>query len=270
MQVLKILVAALFVLFFAEEVDAWNRAAPAEYGQVIIENYTKSTGLSPVVFEHWLHRSNFTCRICHSDIGFAMKAGVTKITAATNMQGYYCGACHDGKRMFNDKTMFASCEKKKPKEGSTQCDRCHSFGKKVVREYEFVTLTRKLPKTLLGNEVDWEVAETKGLIKPVDVLEGISMQRNPLKAQKDFSIQIKADWIGEVTFSHEKHARWNGCEICHPDIFPSVKKGTTKYSMFEIMDGQYCGACHDKVAFPLLDCSRCHTKQVQLGTGSSR
>ena len=28
--------------------------------------------------------------------------------------------------------------------------------------------------------------------------------------------------------------------------------------MVQIFDGQYCGACHVSVAFPLTDCKRCH------------
>ena len=32
--------------------------------------------------------------------------------------------------------------------------------------------------------------------------------------------------------------------------------------MAEIYEGKYCGVCHVHVAFPLLDCQRCHTKPV--------
>ena len=66
-----------------------------------------------------------------------------------------------------------------------------------------------------------------------------------------------------IIFSHKKHTVWNGCELCHPEIFVGVKKGATKYSMVEIFDGKYCGVCHTNVAFPLLDCQRCHTEPVQ-------
>ncbi|RME69400.1 MAG: hypothetical protein D6778_00550, partial [Nitrospirae bacterium] len=54
---------------------------------------------------------------------------------------------------------------------------------------------------------------------------------------------------------------WNGCELCHPDIF-GVKKGATHYSMQDIFNGKFCGACHGKVAFALYDCRLCHTKDV--------
>jgi c(7)-type cytochrome triheme protein len=224
-----------------------------------------------VVFDHWVHRSRFTCRLCHVDIGFAMEAGGTDITAAKNRQGLYCGACHDGKRPIGDRKIFAACSEGITgitKEESLRCDRCHSRGKKVAREYNFAAFSEKLPKTFFGNRINWEEAEAKGLIKPVDFLEGVSIQRPSLKAQKDFSIEAKASWIGKVLFSHKKHAIWNGCEVCHPEIFPNVKKGETKYSMLEIVGGQYCGVCHDKVAFSLQDCQRCHTQPVEMGGGA--
>jgi c(7)-type cytochrome triheme protein len=65
-----------------------------------------------------------------------------------------------------------------------------------------------------------------------------------------------------IIFSHKKHAVWNGCELCHPEIF-KIKKGTTNFTMFEIFEGKYCGICHGKVSFPSLDCQRCHTEEMQ-------
>ena len=262
------LLIALAVLVFANTADAWNKTIPSEYGRVIIKNYSKRAGLAPVVFDHWVHRSRFTCRLCHVDIGFAMNAGETHITAAMNRQGLYCGACHDGKRTLGDKKIFAACSEGVSKEGSFRCERCHSRGKKVKKENDFTAFSEKLPKATLGNGIDWEKAEEKGLIKPIDVLEGV--RRPSLKAQKDFLIEIKSSWMEKVLFSHKKHAVWNGCEVCHPEIFPNVKKGATKYSMLEIVNGQYCGACHDKVAFPIQDCQRCHTEPVEMGGGASR
>jgi len=271
--ILSAVIALLIVpaiLISGRSADAWNRPAPSDYGRVIIKNYSKRAGLAPVVFDHWVHRSRFTCRLCHVDIGFAMEAGGTNITAARNRQGLYCGACHDGKRSFGDRKIFEACSEGVSKEESLRCDRCHSLGKKVKRQYEFTTFTEKLPKAVLGNGINWEEAEEKGLIKPIDFLEGVSVQRPSMKAQKDFSITVKTSWMDKVLFSHKKHAIWNGCEVCHPEIFPAVQKGATKYSMFQIVNGQYCGVCHDKVAFPIQDCQRCHTSPVEMGSGYAR
>ena len=64
---------------FAETGVKKRRPLPLEYGRVVINNYSETAQLSPVVFDHWLHRAKFTCRLCHVDIGFAMKAEATDI-----------------------------------------------------------------------------------------------------------------------------------------------------------------------------------------------
>lgn len=254
----KILILFLSIILASVEVASARRTvAPNEYGMVIISNYSERAGLAPVRFDHWLHRARYTCRLCHVDIGFAMMAGDTDITAATNKQGFYCGACHNGKRTFNGKTIFAACTETALRKDAV-CERCHSPKKNGVKEQDFNAFMATMPKKALGNGIDWEAAESRGLIKPIDFIEGISMQRISLKAQKDFSIEANVTWVSPVIFSHKKHAVWNGCEVCHPDIFP-VKKGTAKYTMFDIDEGKYCGVCHDKVAFPLTACERCHT-----------
>jgi len=253
-------IVLLFVLLLVsfDEADARRIVAPQKYGRVVIANYSAGAGLAPVAFDHWVHRAKYTCRLCHVDIGFSMAQGDTKITAANNMQGLYCGACHNGKRTYNDKTIFSSCSGTTPPQEPV-CDRCHSLKKNGDREQAFNAFVEKMPKNALGNGIDWEAAENRGLIKPIDVLEGISVQRPPIKAQKDFSIEANVTWVSDVIFSHKKHAFWNGCEVCHPEIFP-IKKGSKRYTMLEIDSGAYCGVCHDKVAFPILDCSRCHTR----------
>jgi c(7)-type cytochrome triheme protein len=225
---------------------------PADYGKVILDTYS-STSPGAVVFDHWLHRSKFTCRLCHVDIGFAMEAKATGIRAATNRQGFHCGACHDGKRVMDGKTVFASCS---DESNDKRCARCHSLGKPGVREYEYKAFTAKFPKARYG--VNWEAAENDGLIKPIDFLEGISVKRRPMQSREDFSIKAGYSWVNPIIFSHEKHSIWNGCELCHPEIFPTARKGTVKYSMFSNIDGRRCGACHGKVAFPLNNCRMCH------------
>ena len=89
------------------------------------------------------------------------------------------------------------------------------------------------------------------------------MKRKSLPLEKDFALDAKLESMPAIIFSHKKHTVWNGCELCHPEIFLGVKKGSTKYSMEEIFEGRYCGVCHTNVAFPLLDCQRCHARPVQ-------
>jgi c(7)-type cytochrome triheme protein len=227
---------------------------PSEYGKVILDRYS-ATGPGAVVFDHWLHRSKFTCRVCHVDVGFAMEAKATGINASTNREGFHCGACHDGKRVFEGKTLFPACS---DAAHDKQCDRCHSLGKKGVRKYEYKEFTAKFPKGIYG--VNWEVAEKSGVIKPVDFIDGLSVKKAPMKNREDFAVQANYSWVHPIEFSHEKHSIWNGCELCHPEIFPTARKGTVSYSMFSNIEGRYCGACHGKVAFPLNNCQGCHAK----------
>jgi len=242
---------------FAETGVKKRRPLPYEYGRVVINNYSEAAHLSPVVFDHWLHRAKFTCRLCHVDIGFAMKTEATDIRAFDNMNGYYCGTCH------NDKKEFSSCKNDFTSKDSETCNRCHSLGKNIVKKYDFREFVKGWPQERLGNGVDWEKAEDDGLIVPVDFIEGVSIKRDKLLTQKDFELGAKVEGMPDIIFSHRKHTVWNGCELCHPEIFIGIKKGITKYSMVEIFAGKYCGVCHTSVAFPLLDCQRCHTQEVQ-------
>ncbi len=70
--------------------------AQAEYGDVIINNYSDAAGMRPAVFPHWYHRIRFRCNVCHADLGFKFKAGGNKITMAKIIDGKFCGACHNG------------------------------------------------------------------------------------------------------------------------------------------------------------------------------
>lgn len=213
----------------------------------------------PAVFDHWIHRAKYTCRLCHADIGFAMKRGTTDIRAEDNMRGYMCGTCHDGKREYQGKPIFKSCSREATGNNERQCHKCHQKEKDQAKADEFFRFTEKLPKERLGNGIDWEKAEKEGHIKPIDFLDKVSIKRAPLAVQKDFALEAKVAGLPNIVFSHKKHTFWNGCEVCHPEVFAGIKKGMTKYSMADINEGKYCGICHTSVAFPLQDCQRCHS-----------
>ena len=70
--------------------------ARAEYGDVVLNNYSDAAGVRPVVFPHWFHRIRFRCKVCHSDLGFKFKAGGNEINMLKIIDGQYCGACHNG------------------------------------------------------------------------------------------------------------------------------------------------------------------------------
>jgi len=85
------LMVALFAILFLDVQDA-----QAEYGDVVINNYSDGAGMRPVVFPHWFHRVRFPCKVCHADLGFKFKAGGNEINMVKIIDGQYCGACHNG------------------------------------------------------------------------------------------------------------------------------------------------------------------------------
>jgi len=62
-----------------------------------------------------------------------------------------------------------------------------------------------------------------------------------------------------VIFPHDIHTMWLTCNNCHPEIFAMNGKLNNKVmTMPKIASGEYCGRCHNRIAFPLSDCLRCH------------
>jgi c(7)-type cytochrome triheme protein len=70
--------------------------AHAEYGDVVINNYSDAASMRPVVFPHWFHRIRYRCKVCHADLGFKFKAGGNEINMLKVIDGQFCGACHNG------------------------------------------------------------------------------------------------------------------------------------------------------------------------------
>ena len=83
----------IFLLVFALLYPAM---AQAEYGDVLMNNYSDDAGMRPVVFPHWFHRIRFRCKVCHHELGFKMRAGSNDITMGDIIDGKYCGMCHNG------------------------------------------------------------------------------------------------------------------------------------------------------------------------------
>ncbi len=114
-----------------------------------------------------------------------------------------------------------------------------------------------LPKDKFGL-IDWVAVVKTGEIKPIGSLDPAKPDIPPF--DMDVVIETKGDFVNNVVFPHNAHTYWLGCENCHPAIFV-MGKGKNKMSMVEISEGKWCGRCHGKVAFPLTDCSRCHTQK---------
>lgn len=232
-----------------------RRPKPHEYGTTLIDNASTQNKIAAVEFPHWLHRAKYTCRLCHVDIGFAMTANETGITEDDNRHGMYCGTCHNGEIAFGWQVTNGV-------EGEpSNCDRCHSVGLAVKPKNDFYVFREGMPRERFGNGIDWVQAEDDGLVSPVDTLESVSFHRPKLVSPGDEMLTASEVTMPDIVFSHLKHSVWNGCELCHPQVF-GIKKGSTTYTMQEIFEGRFCGSCHGRVSFPNDDCQRCHTEPI--------
>ncbi len=103
-------------------------------------------------------------------------------------------------------------------------------------------------------DVDWVKALDLGIIEPRADLTG-QARMTVLDMDIMFKNTGQMPW---VKFPHAAHTQWLACSNCHPAIFIE-KKGANKLSMDGILAGEHCGRCHDKVAFSLWTCERCHS-----------
>jgi c(7)-type cytochrome triheme protein len=69
--------------------------------------------------------------------------------------------------------------------------------------------------------------------------------------------------VNPVLFPHWFHRIRFKCKVCHENIF-QMKKGSNDIEMGAIMEGRFCGECHNGlVAWEPLYCDRCHSYEGQ-------
>ena len=63
-----------------------------------------------------------------------------------------------------------------------------------------------------------------------------------------------------VVFPHWFHRVRFRCKVCHSDLGFKFKAGGNQIDMLKIIDGQFCGACHNgSVAWSVENCDLCHS-----------
>ncbi len=100
---LIVIVLAVLTLWVTNE-------AQAAYADVVLNRYAEKQGMRPVVFPHWFHRARVKCKVCHSELGFEMRAGANDVKMSDIIEGKFCGMCHNGEVAWS----------------TEHCDRCHS------------------------------------------------------------------------------------------------------------------------------------------------
>ena len=120
-----------------------------------------------------------------------------------------------------------------------------------------------LPKDSAG-QVDWVQALDTRAVAPRPTAD----PEAPEPAMFDLDVEfartssklLGSPKVFAVIYRHADHTQWLRCNNCHPAIFPLKRDAKPAVvTMAKIQAGEYCGACHGKVAFaPEQACGRCH------------
>lgn len=221
-------------------------ASPERYGNILIDRLSSKSNVRPVAFSHWQHRREYTCRVCHSELGFSMKTNTTEITEYDNRAGRYCGACHNGRIAFRH---YGNCNK------------CHNgnidYSAEKFSEFDEQPYPRNFSG--YGNGINWVETQRMGMIRPATYLK--LKTQNKMSFDRIFFFPLKEIFsIPKAIFPHKAHVALLDCNSCHPDLFSTKRNSTKGLSMDEIAKGNFCGVCHLTVAFPVNDCNGCHPK----------
>lgn len=111
-----------------------------------------------------------------------------------------------------------------------------------------------LPPDVVGNQVRWVEALDTGAINPRSSLR----PETTVRVLATDIILSRNGSLKAVRFPHRAHTLWLDCNNCHEKPFVS-RAGANQISMMRILQGEFCGQCHGAVAFPLTECSRCHS-----------
>ncbi|MBI3595614.1 MAG: Ig-like domain-containing protein [Nitrospirae bacterium] len=132
-----------------------------------------------------------------------------------------------------------------------------------IAEHPLALELADLPKDRYGL-VDWATAIKIGKVKPRYSLDPKTAP-DEVPLQLDVVVFTKSQFMPDVIFPHYVHTLWLTCTNCHPAIFPmNAKEANKMQTMPKIAAGEFCGRCHNRIAFPLSDCLRCHVKPKDM------
>lgn len=116
----------------------------------------------------------------------------------------------------------------------------------------------RLPRIEEGSElVAWTKALESKQIAPKAGIADDAKDEDPTDMDVEIATSGQAEW--KSVFGHKSHTQWMKCDSCHANGLFEMEKGKVKMTMAGMGEGQWCGACHGKVAAPeMTSCPACH------------
>ena len=103
----------------------------------------------------------------------------------------------------------------------------------------------------------------------VTLLAGLALTEPAHGEYGDVVINNYSDKAGmrPVVFPHWFHRVRFRCKVCHADLGFKFQAGGNDINMLKIIDGEFCGACHDgELAWSVENCDLCHSAKPQTPT----
>jgi c(7)-type cytochrome triheme protein len=96
-------------------------------------------------------------------------------------------------------------------------------------------------------------------VAPIVGAEYADVVQNRLSEKNDMRPVIFPHWFHRIRFR---------CKVCHHELGFIMRAGANEITMGKIIDGQYCGMCHNgEIAWAVDDCHLCHSGKPGLKTG---
>ena len=80
--------------------------------------------------------------------------------------------------------------------------------------------------------------------------------------------RAEKEGVRPVVFPHWFHRIRFRCKVCHFELGFKMRAGANDVLMKDIMDGKFCGMCHNsQVAWGADQCDLCHSGKAGLASG---
>ena len=80
--------------------------------------------------------------------------------------------------------------------------------------------------------------------------------------------RAEKEGVRPVIFPHWFHRIRFRCKVCHAELGFKMRVGSNDFKMSDIVDGRFCGACHNgDIAWAPDRCDLCHSGKRGLPTG---
>lgn len=100
------------------------------------------------------------------------------------------------------------------------------------------------------------------------IILGLPMPAMAEYADVVINRRAEKEGMRPVVYPHWFHRIRFQCRVCHLELGFKMKAGTNAINMNEIIEGRFCGACHNgDIAWAVDRCDLCHSGKPGLPSG---